>query len=57
MEYCAGRSLNFYLLNSETKLENKFIYLIFSEILEGLVYLHSQHILHRDLKPANIFIS
>lgn len=56
MEFCTGRSLNFYLLNQDIVLENKFIFLIFISILEGLIYLHEKFIIHRDLKPANILI-
>jgi cyclin-dependent kinase 12/13 len=30
---------------------------IMHQILEGLCYVHSQHVLHRDLKGANILLS
>ena len=56
MEFCEGKSLNTYMMHKEIKVEQKFAFLIFSEILNGLNYIHSKGIIHRDLKPANIFI-
>jgi len=30
---------------------------IFSQIVDGIAYIHSKNIIHRDLKPSNIFAS
>lgn len=55
MEFCSGLTLNHYL--KSTPVSNAEAFLIFSQISEGLGYLHSRGLIHRDLKPTNIFIS
>ncbi|KAJ4455189.1 putative eIF-2-alpha kinase GCN2 [Paratrimastix pyriformis] len=37
--------------------DEKQIWVIFQQILEGLAHIHSQGIIHRDLKPQNIFVA
>ena len=30
---------------------------LFRQILEGIAYLHEQHVAHRDIKPANLIVT
>ena len=56
MEYCANGSLSKFMKNN-SQLNSGEIFLIFTEILNGLIYIHQKGFIHRDLKPGNIFIS
>ena len=56
MEYCANGSLSKFLKRNG-ELNSGEIFLIFTEILNGLIYIHEKGFIHRDLKPGNIFIS
>lgn len=55
MEFCQGGSLADLLAHGRIEDENVLkVYVV--QLLEGLAYIHSQHILHRDIKPANILL-
>lgn len=69
MEYCAGESLEKYLLKRNQGkgigfttspdpgvIDRKKNLEIFSHVVNGMVQIHKNKVLHRDLKPENIFI-
>lgn len=56
LEYCEGGSLSEMILNSG-KIPEDTSRRIFKQILEGVYYIHHQHIAHRDLKCDNILIN
>lgn len=55
MELIEGESLGSELQRTKT-LSIKRFFEIFSEVLDGLSYIHEHGIIHRDLKPDNIMI-
>ncbi|KAH8741403.1 Ser/thr protein kinase [Cryptosporidium ryanae] len=56
MEYCSGYSLQFAIDQGLLINNNKLIWDIFYQIIQGLSYLHGKGVIHRDLKPSNIFL-
>uniref|UniRef100_A0A0K0E9M5 non-specific serine/threonine protein kinase n=1 Tax=Strongyloides stercoralis TaxID=6248 RepID=A0A0K0E9M5_STRER len=57
MEYADGGNLGQFLLMQEEYLNEDIIWFIFTQIVDGVSYLHQNSILHRDLKTANIFLT
>ncbi|XP_034243084.1 serine/threonine-protein kinase Nek8-like [Thrips palmi] len=58
MEYANRGSLHDFLESQNgTHLPQEDVMLMFTQIIQGLHYIHSQKILHRDLKTHNIFVS
>ncbi|KAK3930130.1 Serine/threonine-protein kinase Nek8 [Frankliniella fusca] len=58
MEYANKGSLHDLIQNQEGKhLPQAEVLQMFSQIVQGLHYIHDQKILHRDLKTHNIFVS
>ncbi|KAJ1966263.1 eukaryotic translation initiation factor 2-alpha kinase, partial [Dispira parvispora] len=53
MEYCENNTLRDAIDQGLNMDES---WRLFRQILEGLVYIHSQGVIHRDLKPSNVFL-
>ena len=59
MEFADGGDLSKLIENNKKKhvnFEEKIIWEWIFQLLNGLLYLHTNHIMHRDLKSANIFL-
>ncbi|KAL0217288.1 hypothetical protein RCL1_007869 [Eukaryota sp. TZLM3-RCL] len=54
MEYCPGGSLHDFVMKE--KLTNEDIWVVVTQLVHGLKYLHDRSIIHRDLKPGNIVL-
>jgi NIMA (never in mitosis gene a)-related kinase len=55
LEYADGRDLQKYL-ETHTEVNESQVLQIFTQLILGLDYIHSQNILHRDIKTANVFL-
>lgn len=59
MEYCAGGDLRIWLdslAQASEPLQEDSVLHLFSQMLKGMEYVHSCHILHRDLKTSNMLL-
>ncbi|XP_018118429.1 interferon-induced, double-stranded RNA-activated protein kinase isoform X8 [Xenopus laevis] len=56
MEFCENGDLRDWISNMKTVDKKKSLD-IFRNIVEGVIYIHSEKLIHRDLKPANIFFA
>lgn len=55
MDLCTGGEI-FFHLNRLRKFSEPIAMFYFCEILLGVEYLHSKHVVYRDIKPENILI-
>jgi len=54
-EYADGKDLQKFI-ESHGEIDEKKVLQIFTQLILGLDYMHSQNILHRDIKTANVFL-
>lgn len=57
LEFCEMGDLKSYWKSKDPKVHEKEISMYCGQILDGLVYLHSEGILHMDLKSENILLT
>ena len=56
LEFCQGGEL-FHYIKSEGRLKESTAVHLCGQLVEGLSYLHSRHIIHRDLKLGNLLLN
>jgi len=56
MECCEAQTLREFINKGSIQFQNRLYKKLLTQILEGLAYVHKQHLIHRDLKPNNIFL-
>lgn len=55
MEYCEGGELFDFIVERERLTEEDALN-FFSQVIDGIEYIHSKGICHRDLKPENLLL-
>ena len=56
LEYCSGGSMEDFIRNNRMPVNDIVFGRFATQILQGLSYLHRNHVMHGDLKPGNILI-